>query len=221
MNFLQLCQRVRQEAGISGSGPTTTVNQTGEMRRVVDWVQTAWLDVQNANPDWLWMQDGFSFSCTVSQAAYTPVQAGVTDFASWIIADVRVYTGTTANEYQMTFVPYADFKAVYMLGTIPTGRPTFFTVMPDKSLRFYPTPDAAYTIYGDYQKTASDLSGDTDTPGCPDRFHMIVVYGALKKYARYEAAPEVFEDASIEYKRFLSNLAQDQLAEIGFAGPLA
>lgn len=220
MNFLQLCQRVRQEAGISGNGPTTTVGQSGEMKRVVDWTQTAWLDVQNANPDWLWMQGNFSFTCTVAQAAYTPVQAGLSDFASWNTDDVWVYSGTTANEYPMTFVPYADFKSVYMMGAIPTGRPAFFTVMPDKSLRFYPTPDAAYTIYGDYQKTASDLASDAAEPGCPARFHMIVAYGALKKYARYEAAPEVFEDASIEYKRFLSNLAQDQLPEIGMPEPL-
>ncbi len=221
MNFLQLCQRVRQEAGISGNGPTTTVGQTGEMKRVVDWVNAGWLDVQNANPDWQWMQGDFTITCVAAQAVYTPTEAGLTDFASWDTDDVRVYLGTTANEYAMIYVPYADFKAVYMLGTIPTGRPTYFTVMPDKSLRFYPTPDQAYTIYGNYQKTASDLSGDTDTPELPARFHMIIVYGALKKYARYEAAPEVFEDASIEYKRFLSNLAQDQLAEVRIAEPLA
>jgi len=35
MNFLQLAQRVRQEAGISGDGPVSVVNQTGEMKRVV------------------------------------------------------------------------------------------------------------------------------------------------------------------------------------------
>lgn len=221
MNFLQLCQRVRQEAGISGSGPSTTVSQSGEMKRVVDWTNAGWQDVQTANPDWLWMQGEFTFSCTPTQAAYTPVQAGITDFAAWDANDVRVYLGTTANEYAMTYVPYGDFKAVYMLGTIPSGRPTFFTIMPNKSLRFYPTPDQAYGIYGDYFKTASDLSGDTDTPEMPERFHMAIVYAALKKYARYEAAPEVFEDASNEYRRILSNLMQDQLPEIGMPDPLA
>lgn len=218
MNFLQLCQRTRQECGISGSGPITTVSQVGEMRRVVDWVNTAWLDIQLRPETWQWMRKGFTFGCVVGQHTYTPVQAGISDFATWNTRHVRVYSGTTENEYSLTYMAYEDFREVYMRGVIASGKPTFFTVTPDKKLRFYPTPNDTYTIYGDYYRTPTELSADSDEPDMPERFHMLVVYGAMRHYADFEAATEVMQAANLNYNRFMRNLEQDQLPEITTPG---
>ena len=40
--FLELCKRLRAEAGLSGSGPSTVINQTGHYGNVVRWVQQAY-----------------------------------------------------------------------------------------------------------------------------------------------------------------------------------
>ena len=70
MDFLSLCQRMRQECGISGSGPTTVVGQSGNLQRIVDWVNTAWIDIQTTNQDWGWMRASASFTTVSGQATY-------------------------------------------------------------------------------------------------------------------------------------------------------
>ena len=55
MNYLELCQRLVRETGIADTGPTSVVGQVGDMRRVTDWINDAWLSIQSSRPDWLWM----------------------------------------------------------------------------------------------------------------------------------------------------------------------
>ena len=58
MNFLELCQRVRQDAGVSGEGPTAVTGQSGILSRIVSWVKQANNEIQLKNKDWrfLWAQ---------------------------------------------------------------------------------------------------------------------------------------------------------------------
>ena len=46
MTFLELCRRLAREVDASGSGPSAVTGQTGENRRIVDWVASAWQDIQ-------------------------------------------------------------------------------------------------------------------------------------------------------------------------------
>jgi len=218
--YLELCQRTRQECGIAGSGPSTVLSQTGDLKRVVDWVNTAWQDIQNRTDTWQWMRQGFSVNLIAGQREYTPAQCGITDFASWDIEHIRVYSGSTANECTLSYVGYDDFREVYMRGTVPTARPAFFTISPSKSLILYPTPDQAYTVYGDYYTTPKQLTVNADVPGMPTRFHDLIWYGAMRKYAMFEAANEVYQFATQEYNRLMRNLEQDQLPEMPMAEPL-
>ena len=218
--FLEICKDTRQECGISGVGLLTVASQTGEMKRIVDWVRSAWRDIQLRESEWQWMRSGFSFNCVNGTPAYSPSDIGLTDFASWNMEHVRVYDGNTINEYTLTYFPYDQFRHIYMRGDIPAGKPAYYTITPDKSLRFYPTPNAAYTVYGDYYKTPTELADDADTPGMPARFHELVKFGAMRKYAAFEGANEVFQYATAEYNRLMRNLEQDQLPDIPAVEPL-
>ena len=46
MNFLSLCQRLRSEARIPGTGPSSVTGQTGELAKIVEWITTAYEDIQ-------------------------------------------------------------------------------------------------------------------------------------------------------------------------------
>lgn len=186
----------------------------------MDWINTAWLDVQQDLPGYNWMRGSFTLTLANGDAEYAAADCviPVTDLRSWV--NMRVYTTSVADEDDVYFLPYEEFRQRYMLGTVATGRPYHYTVKPDKTLRFYPTPDAAYTVYGEYQKTASEMAADTDEPGLPAEYHMAIVYRAMMKYGRYEAAPEVYEDAKAEYKRAITNIRMDQLPDIQMGGPL-
>jgi hypothetical protein len=225
MTFLELCVRLRDEAGISGTGPSTVVSQTGDYGRIVNWIQSAYEDIQNQKPYWRFLQTAFTFSTVDGTQSYTPTVAGLTTFQSWKIVeygDIRVYTATTDEQY-LEFIPWDIFRQTYLFGTArdAEGKPAFVTIDPGKALYFYPKPDAVYTIGGEYFKKADILSGNTDEPIFPSQYHMAIVYRALMFYGAYDAANERYSHGQNEYKKMLRKLEFDQGQKIAWGEPLA
>jgi len=108
--FLSIVQLLRQEAGIAGTGPSTVVGQTGEMKRLVDWTAAAWFEIQATHPDWRYKRYSVSFATVAAQATYTPAQAGITaaTFSRWVRDSFRVYNTSSGfgSEIELNFVPY-------------------------------------------------------------------------------------------------------------------
>jgi hypothetical protein len=55
----------------------------------------------------------------------------------------------------------------------------------------------------------------------PTNFHMLVVYEAMKKYAGFESAPEVFTRANTEAKPMWRDLERNQLPAMIWGDSLA
>jgi hypothetical protein len=70
-NFIQLCQLLRQEAGIAGTGPSTTEGQSGELGRLVQWIIEAYEDIQLKNLEWRFFAEELCFAF-VGWAKYLP-----------------------------------------------------------------------------------------------------------------------------------------------------
>lgn len=229
MNKLALCQRLAQEAGVSGAAngtiPTTTVSQTGEMLQVVRDIESAYEELQNSRKSWLFMREDFTFPTVASTAAYTPTTAGLTDFREWRTDSLRIYRTSAGidDEQWIDFVPWDLFRDAYLLGAerSATGRPFKFSVKPDKSLILWPVPDAVYTVVGEYQLRAQTLASNTSEPLFPDNFHLILVWMGLKKHAIREGAPELYNQAKEHYGPLWDGLKADQLPSVAMAGPLA
>ena len=221
--FLELCNIVAKECG--NDAVTTVVGQTGNRADTVRWTAEAWMDIQRAQRHWAWMRDSFSFTTTAAQEAYTPTDAaptgaGLTSFRLWYTNTFRCYS-SVADEQFISFVPYATYRDRYQFGTQTSSRPSRFTVRPkDKAILLANIPDAVYTIRGEYQKSATALSANTDEPGMPDDFHILVAYGAMLKYAAVENAPEVEARAREGWRVTMSALMADQLPPIEFGEPL-
>ncbi|MCP3683286.1 MAG: hypothetical protein GY861_11410 [bacterium] len=227
MNFLQLCQRLRQEAGLSGNGPATTVGQTGIESQIVDWINSAYVDIQSQHSNWLFMQDDFSFNTTASKREYSITETGVTDLESWKINTddtFRIYLTSSgiANEQYLYPLKWPVFRQMYLFGATRTaeGLPSYYSVQPDKGLNFYLVPDAIYTVNGEYYKSPSELSGDTDTPDFPSQFHLIIVWRALMYYAGFDAANEKYATGNYEFKKLMRRLELNQLPQVTFGAPL-
>lgn len=220
MTFLELCQRVRQEAGISGTGPSSVVSQSGENKRIVDWVNSAWEDIQLARPDWFWMRSDFSFQTVVDQYAYTPVQAGIASrFSNWDTDSISTYLTSTgvADESGLNYIDYASYRDQFLTGVQTASRPIACSISPVLSLLIGYRPNAVYTVHGEYFKAPQTLSAGTDTPEMPSQFHMAIVYRALMLYARYEAAAEIYSDAELNYRRLIKRIELSQLPDISTA----
>lgn len=220
--FLQLAQRLRQEAGVSGTGPSSVVSQTGEMLRIVDWVRMAWTDIQMARQDWDWLREDFSFSTVSDQRSYTPAEAGIASrFGRWNLNAVGISTGPQSDETLLAPMSYASFRSTFMIGPQTTGRPIVVTSMPDQSLGLGYTPNAVFTVRGEYWKSLQTLSADGDTPEAPAQFHDAILYRALMLYARYESAAEIYSDADMNYRRWMGLLQDHQTPMAEMPGTLA
>lgn len=237
MDFLELAQAMQEECAVTGtlSDVTTTV---ANHKRLVDWINRAWNEIQTMHVDWDWMRssvltgDGCSFTTISGQAVY-PLGTGAgtvgileTNFGKWDEETCRDFatTGTFLNETFVESVGYDEWRDDYMLGAnrSVTTRPNVVAVGPNKELCLGPPPTSAYTINIDYFVAPTTMSSNTDTPtGLPERYHMLIVYKAMKKYALYESAGEVWESANNEWRPLYSALQKDYLPRVRFAGALA
>lgn len=154
MNFLQLCQRSREKCGISGSGPAAVTGQSGEMLRVINWVNEAWMEIQNSRTNWMWMRGEFTFNTVAAQQAYTTTEAGVAATHShWWMDTLRIYRADVGvnDEQHLHQTDYADFRDVYQFSARMNGRPTAVAVRPwDQALLLGPVPERTYTVVGEY-----------------------------------------------------------------------
>lgn len=222
MTYLELCQRLRQEAGLSGTGPASVLSQTGEMKRIVDWVASAYEDIQNLHATWRFLRTDFSFSTIASTQDYLPTSVSLSDFGSWIKKDIRIYS-SVADEDSLEYCPWEIFRQAYYFGSnrTQTGRPTVITVKPNNALALWQLPNDVYTVNGEYYKTAQSMTANADSPLIPTRFQMIIVWKGLMHYGAYAGADEKYAHGSNEYKKLLALLEYDQLEDFTFGEPLA
>lgn len=223
MTYIELCRRLRSEAGISGSGPSAVAAQTGEMKRIVDWINTAYEDIQLSRTNWNWLRADFSFNTTAGDYDYTAAEAGISSrFSMWdsdTIKSFRTSVGVS-SEYELHELYYSRFRSLYLTGPQPSGTPICFSVAPDKKLLLGPYPDSIYTVSGQYWKTPQVLSADADIPEMPEEFHMMIVYKALEMYGYYEAASECISRAQRYFSQYMNRLEMNQLPDVLMPDPL-
>jgi hypothetical protein len=214
VNFLELCQTLRREAGVSGIGPSSVVDQSGEYRRLVEWVKAAWTEIQLLRSDWRFMWAQGAFNTAAGVADYTQgdmaVEADYFDLGSFVLTDAL------GQKRTLRYVPYQTWKASIAAGAPANNTPTMVTDLPNESVRLTVTPDAIYPVTFDYYRAPQTLALNADEPWLPERYHMLIVYKAMMYYAGYESAAEVMGDANLRWNPLFDALETTQLPKIGF-----
>lgn len=208
MNYLQLCQRLVRETGIADTGPLNTTSQTGDMKRILDWVNEAWIRLQSMNPRWGWMWATGSSSLT--QGTSTITLPTTVESVDYVQIDGNFLTAMTFEDYVLT-----------VRGRESTTLPTAYTIRPDGVMAFNTIADQTYTVTYDYFKTPTYFAGDTDAPALPERYHMLLVWDGLREYALFDEAPELGQKANINYEQMLADLYRDQSPQFVLPGALA
>lgn len=227
-NFLDLVRRLSIEIGDPGDGPTTLSGATGQTRRLMMWINQAWIEINEAYPDWDWnrVTPGVSFVTVAAQTIYTPTQAGVPggEVGHWDKDTFRTYltTGGTDVELHMQWVPYDEWRDVYNFGSMRTAQvqPMIFSILPNLSLALQ-CPLVGYTVTGDYFTLPSGMSADADIPALPLRYFMTIVYKAMTYYGSFESAPEVYAAGEEGYNRMMTRMTSLRMPEITAGGALA
>lgn len=213
MDFLQLCQRLRQETGIADSGPSSVTGQQGDMKRIVDWVNDTWDQLQTMHNNWSWMWGENTLAITAGNAEY----AEPTDLRELVKDALYLIDGS--SETRITLISYEDYRAKYR--TLASGRPTEMAIKPNGRVVFNASPDQGYTLSYEYWKKPAPLVNGIDAPSLPERYHMVIVWLALMEYAVFDEAPELFQKGKSNSKRLLAGLKRETLPKLKKARPLA
>lgn len=209
MNRLQLAQRLRQDAGIGGTGPATTISQSGELKRVVDWIDDAWNEIQQQSRwGFLWE------AATVTVLANTGETAGTIAAARYDID--ATYQGSTLLAYR----PWAQFRADYPSALIVAGVPSVWSIRPDKAfvVNAKPTANTAYSV--ERWKNPIPMTADADIPALAAEHHMMIVHKAMLLYCNFEEAGVSRATTLREYQRHMTALGLVELPDFELAAPL-
>ncbi len=234
MNFLQLVNLARSEAGAAGGVLTTLQGvQTLETNRFISWVNTEWQMLQSEHPDFQFLRQTSQFTCTPEQAMYTPQQACATvdgtintaaNMADWKHDSFRISTAgqNYADEQIVGFMIWDQYRNLYQYGQMrfQYSRPVVITIDPQKNLWLGKSPDQQYVTVYEYYQVPQSLLLDTDTPIMPARFHPLIAYRALRAYGQYMYAPEVLQRANAVISKMNADLCNDQLPAIMDGPPL-
>lgn len=243
MNFLSLVQRLAVECGVYATQDIATKipsigSASGSSGRLVNWVNDALSDILSAHDDWDFMRSsnllgaGVSFPTIAGQATYklgtNTGEVGIDPdtFGKWDRGTFRNYTTSVGfrDEIPMDDIRYDRWRNEYMMNAnrLVQTRPIAVAIGPDKSLCLGPPSNGLYTITGDYFLAPVAMVADADIPlGLPTRFHMMIVYSGMCKYAGYDAASEVFQRGSDEYGRMYAQLQALYAPAISFGAALA
>lgn len=234
MTFLELCRAAASECDVSLTGPSATTSQTGRLGQIVSWVNKSWVDLQTKRNDWRWMVGEFTVNTVAGTRKYastactdTATSAAIANFREWDRDSFQCYLASSGQgtAYPLPFINYHIWHQSWNVGSpaVSTNRvqPNAYTFDNDRSILLAGYPDAVYTITGRFRKSATELSGDSDTPGLPSEYHMAIVYRTMMKYGRYVGAAEVFNDGQANYQRMLREIIRTQTLPPLVGGPLA
>jgi hypothetical protein len=230
--FLSLCQDLRRECLIPGTGPASVLNQTGQMARVVAWIRDAYTEIQVEEPGWRWLRGNFQIVTQANVRTYRYSDTGVTDsdtalaiarFATWWRdPDLQIYlqSAGVGTRGPVSFVEWPDHRRVWLTGSQNPGYPSEWSIDPQDRISFGATPNGVYVAAGEYQKGPQVLAADADVPEMPDRFHQLIVARGMKKYAAGIYAPEVLAAANEIEDTLRRPLEVSQLPQPRFGNPL-
>lgn len=220
--YLELVNRLKDETGNKASNLTTAIGLTGESKLLSQWINNAWMDIQQLHNDWLWMTGSFTVNTVANNDTYTSTNCGITSFRTWKKNTMTCYlqSAGVSDETELPYEYYDEWRRYYKIGSQTPAKPLVFTIKNDLSLGLGPKPNAVYVVSGEYHKSATEMAVDATIPDLPIEYHMAIVWWALSKYAVNEAAPEVLAGAEVERKRFIKRIERTQLPRKKWAMPL-
>jgi len=225
MTFLQLCQAVRAQSGISGEGPSSVTNQLGVYADVVRWVAEAYNEIQTMYENWNFLHNHYQFTLQGGQSHYNPAQlvgsaggVGVrTPTKDTFIVDKQ--SAVPVRNKRLDYIPWSVWQIDNRVldGTI--GRPTQYTEDPAGVYHFYPyeapNSDAQLRIDHtiDFQGYARPhvMVENEDTPILNPQYDELIVMKALIRYAEYYNSPEIMQSVTMRLNEQMKTLKYSEL----------
>jgi hypothetical protein len=214
MNYLEIVQEAMKRASVREDSPTTLVGATGIVEDFKGYVGDTYRHIQNTGHSerWFFRQSlDNTLSLTVDVDEYA-MPAGLQSI-NW--RTVSVYLTPKEQESMVTYLDYYHWRMVIDTRDLAASIPQRITQRPDEVLQISPKPDQAYTLRFDGIKDIHEMTGDTDEPLIPERFQWVLVYGAVKRFAKRHEDGSLLADADDEYRPIYDAMSQFQLPDVG------
>lgn len=195
MTLIELCTEVLKWAKISGT-ITDTETATGDHARCVSWVNMAINDIVSKPVQWKFMRvRGFEFNTSIGKREYSSALLNIDvdryDYYSFRVSGRKL--------------PYINYEDILHLDD-RTGDPAAVSFPESDVVYFSSIPVSEQTITCDYFKNHPTLSASTDTPLIPSKYDQLIIAYALKHYASFDDANEVWYSKSEEAERLYKEL---------------
>ena len=199
MTFLEICQRVRQDCSIQGTGPASVTDQSGLHKQIVDWVATSDREIQLTHPDWTFLWKTFTED-TISGVSSITRPA---DLSLWDRESFTVDKGTTTGK-PLDYIPYEESRKTVSL--LENTAPIKVTILPNQNLSLIYPADDAYSFSADYWKNPVCLETNTQVSDIPEDFHRVIVERARMFFYEDIESFDQYKLAEYRYKDLLTQL---------------
>lgn len=209
--YLELCNKLRDLTGITGSSLNTTVSQTGMNKKITLFIADADEWLQKLYSDWKFLAETAIITTVSGTDEYTLSDLSITDLNIWDKDNFFINPGT-ADYRKLNNLLYDTWrKSNYRLGVKVSAEPTEFVIKPDNSLVFIDKPNAAYTIWADYYKKPARMTADDSTSSIPAQFEMAIIHKAKMYQAEYFEDVSLYNSAKSDFVVEFDSLCANQL----------
>jgi len=201
--FLALCQQLHSDVGTAGS-MTKVSDQTGELKRIVDYIVKANRKIQRRKTNWKFLWAEWDYTIVLDTSEFSgPDGLGAFDQESF-----WVNSGATDARH-LTFIDHKEWRDIYRQGYIDSGESSFITIKPNGKLAILPSPDsddAGSAITCDYWKAPVELVNNGDISLIPSQFHEAIISQAKMYYAIKKHNTGLYNAAFIEHEAIYREL---------------
>ena len=248
MTFLELVKALASETGVELESKITSVSvppesayggTTEHRSRLVRWIQRSWRDIQNDQPRWKFMIRNGQMALVKNQWTY--------DIKGIVDGDLPVGFEDYQYEEIIPFVAPRDARYVWIVdGGVPiprrepcyyvpperffghidrfndknVGTPSRYTFDREGWIVFdsKPADDNLYLQF-EYRVVQQELTADADVPrGLPEKFHELIVYGAMMKNSMFDESDPQYRRARTLYRDMMNKLRLEEMPDYSMTG---
>lgn len=207
MTFLELCQHVRRESRVTGTGPATVRNQRGILDDIVQATRNAWVEIQNLHPDWTFLERTVDTPLVLNRADQPFNGLNLTRYARLkrVLLDGR----------PMGQVAWDDLLVRHRSQPIPEQAPSVYALPPEGDRLVFDTkPIQTQTLTIQYYEQPTLLKDNSDRPGIQEQLQWAIVWKAVADISANESDSTIYQKAFEKYDNTLALMSAQYLPPV-------
>ena len=194
MNFLEIVKKANIFSGLQGE-IDSVLSVRGLQKTLVEFVKTAYIDIQNVSEFWSWRYKSVIIPWNSSSTLYTD-------------STVEKWTKLFYDGSNLKFIEYEDW---IMDPPTASSVPQSFTIVPENNGIIINPVGSAMLVNARAYRAIDELSTNTQVPIIPTGYQMIIAYKAAIDMADLLGNYDIFQLNTGKYDVLLGQLKRRSL----------